>query len=400
MKLSIGIFLSVVVVVLLQVVRVSTLQTQSFGITDYSAFFSAARIIQSGDRKDLYSLSRQYKEHKKMFPPLLYKDFLPFFYLPVFAYFLTLFTNMSYIYSYLFTTGFLFFVLLVSFFFFVHYFTKNHKNTQLSLVISTYAGFLPLWHSIVNTQFSLIWVCIVLISYILYNRNKYFFSGLFLSLLLVKPQFILFPILLLFFLKKKKQFFYGFFAGCFILVTMSIITVGLEGIKKYIDLLYLLPSVGNQYRLGLTVQPTIRGLLFSIKPSYFSVSLFLSLWLIISVLIVAIVFFRIRDKKVAPHFIWTISLSLYLICCPHLHLHDYTLLLFPVILYSKNISLFLLKIPIRKYLFSNESAIGLLAFILSSLFTFLWLFLPQLACVCIVIFVFVLLFHHDTLHLH
>lgn len=177
---------------------------------DFPAFYGIGRIIASGDLDQLYDAGRQKEEQIDIladeggFLPFAYPPFAALFYYP-FAFFPY---RVSYVLHTIISLAALFFTLRLTY-------NINKKNDDHFLLILTLAiTFFPIFQSVFlgqNTTHTLILITLIWWAYL----NKYeYIAGVFLGLLLYKPQFAL-PLAGLFLLSKRWR----------VLITFSLLAV-------------------------------------------------------------------------------------------------------------------------------------------------------------------------------
>jgi len=393
MKLAFGIFFLVSLVIGTHIYTISQPQGTSLALTDYRAFYTAAQISRSGNFSHLYSLQTQYTEQKKIFPSLKQHDLLPFFYLPPFALLISPLAHLSYTAGYLIIAAILFILFCFCLFVFIH------KSKKKPYIFFLSAGFFPVWFSLLYVQWSILWLLVFSFSYLSSTKKKPFLAGIFMSILLLKPHFILIPFLFSFIIDQKKMLL-GLIVGSLSILFISTLLIGQSGFIHYIKFLKYLSFSGNIYGLNPSVQPTLKGLLFALFEYKIQPPLIMGIWFLGIIVILFLTFSQLKNHFTDRKYMWTVFLLLFIVSNIHLHYQDLTLLLLPLILYVKSI-----RAIFANYLHRYKASYlpypeDFAVFVLSFGISMIWILIPQLATVSIGAALFMVLFHHDSAHLH
>lgn len=154
-------------------------------------------------------------------------------------------------------------------------------------------------------------------------------GGLWLSLLLVKPQFFIVP-LLLFLLLRRGRVLQGMLYGCAILLTISLLLVGPRGLVDYVQLLASASQWGEGYGIHPQGMQSLRSLLHRLFNTNVSSHTALP-WIIGCIAILGLTFQSWRHREETPGALfdlqWALMLFATTLCSPHLNVHDFTLLL-------------------------------------------------------------------------
>jgi hypothetical protein len=306
-------------------------------MTDFPAFYTAGKLVTEGVGANFYNYLTQQDIQKRFFPaslsfnnsyypfrnpPFYALIFVPFsFFQPSISYLLLIIGNFSLLmYFSLETAKFL---------------TIRNPTLKMTILLLT-LSFYPTNEAIVYTQPSILLALIFLKSYVLVKENRGFLTGLLLSLLLIKLQYFFIPLLSLLFARKSREV-YGMLVGSTILLLISTILVGLDGVYRYVQFLISVNSWGDAYNLNRFLMQTIRGfcdVLFQTSYNYLYYPVFLSGVLITTTCLIYIWRKRIdsidtQDIQWAGLIISTILLS------PFSHLPDLCLLLVSNVLIFK-----------------------------------------------------------------
>src|SRR5579871_1127938 len=177
--------------------------------SDFRPFYTSGLMVIHGVKDDFYSYHTQFVWQKKVVQSLpSTAELMPFRNPPVFAGFFGFFALLPYLPAYsiwLFFNGALLCLLTVGVLQLLPQQTWKEK-IFVTLAIFTYA---PIFITMVQAQVSYILTVALLFGRILFLKKKDFFAGLVLSLLFIKPQYVLLPLLFLL-TKRYTKAFLGF----------------------------------------------------------------------------------------------------------------------------------------------------------------------------------------------
>ena len=198
--------------------------------TDVISFLTGAKIIKEGNIGLLYDIETQFKYQNKVVTPYQ-KVLLPFRNFPVTAIFYTPLLNMNLKDSYgvVFAVNILLVVVFTILTFRVFPDLKKNK-------IMYFVPFL-FWPSVNNMivgQYTPVILLIFLWIYVSSKEKKDFLSGLATSLLVVKPQYLLFTPFALKLSVNKKNYLQGFIAGIIIFILINTI-ISKGNIRLFMD---------------------------------------------------------------------------------------------------------------------------------------------------------------------
>ncbi len=181
-------------------------------------------------------------------------------------------------------------------------------------------------------------------------------AGLGLALTLIRPQIAL--VLALPFLFRRRKVFWWFLLGALGLTILSVILIGIQGVKNFIDILSISVN-GVGYKMNEIAMVNLIGLFQRLFPDISPGITRLAGWVIFAGVLVflCILWWRscyIQEKHLG------LAVLLALFASPHLHYHDLTLLLIPIVC---------LMVSLKKGHFLEDSTIVLLPL------AFSWIFL-------------------------
>jgi hypothetical protein len=278
-------------------------------VVDFPAFYSAGRLYREGQR--VYDLQAQCEAQKGLttlecfpfpHPPVL---------LPVIA--LTAVDNFGLAYR--------LYGVFIIFLFSLCLFPLNRLAERDSLKTTALITFLPTWMAVIATQSTPLALLGVLFWVMFLVKGRDFVAGIALSLSLVKPHIaVALAVPLLF---ARRRAFFGFCAGGAALVAYSFLLIGAEGFKDFVDIARLM-SKGEGYYINQHRMFNVAGALsrsglntFWAWPAY--------------VAGVAIVSLLWRKAGTGLPLLG-VGVVVATLTAPHLHLHDLSLLIVPMLL--------------------------------------------------------------------
>ena len=199
---------------------------------------------------------------------------------------------------------------------------------QNSILLTSIGGFLflPLFFSLMNgqdTAFLFLGTAIWLYGLI---SGKEILAGLGLSLTTVRPHLAILLALPMFF--RYKKIFWGFITGSGILAALSILLLGMEGTRKFIDILFV-SAGGNWYGMKENAMYNLIGVMTRTFPQLDMGIIRTTGWIFYGIAIIGLCILWAKNKTLSEGQIGlTVTLALFIV--PHLHFHDLTLLLIPI----------------------------------------------------------------------
>lgn len=200
----------------------------------------------------------------------------------------------------------------------------NFPSVIMGLCLLT---FFPLFISILNGQDTgFIFLGIVLWIYGLF-RKKDWLAGFGLALSTIRPHI---AILLAFpYLFQRNKVFLSFIVNSFVLVIISSLLIGLGGMQNFIDIL-LISASGEWFGIKESEMVNLLGILIRLFPAFDKDAFRFLGWIIYGLALVGLCIFMNRRFMKQEHYTG-ITVLVALVAVPHLHYHDLTLLIFPVI---------------------------------------------------------------------
>lgn len=238
---------------------------------------------------------------------------------------------------------------------------RDNKN-HLFWIVILIGLFYPVYISLLRGQDTIVLlVGVILWVYGLLHERE-IPGGFGLSLILIRPQIALALILITFFYRRK--IFWYFCGFGLILAIYSLILVKWEGVLGYLEMiLFSAGTVGPpMYQIGML---NLLGLLLRTFPAV-NPQVFQSLaWIIYGMMIVGLCILWYLRREQQNWYLVGITVLLILVFSPHLHWHDLSLLVFPLLALALGKSTRLPKVLVP-YLIAGSSIILIVSLFLST----------------------------------
>lgn len=310
---------------------------------DIRAFYTSGLMINHKITNNFYDFSTQYYWQKTVFPVPKIQFLMPFFNPPFVALIFSPLALFSIKSAYVAFSIINIIIALVSFYLITSQIYKSSEKPKhvLSLVLIIFC--FPAWITVFQGQFSFFALLGFVASWYCFKREKSMLAGFFLSLLWIRPQLILLPILLLI-LKKQWRAIFGLCLASAILGLISIYLVGVQGIINYINLLFKIPYLGDSYSIHPQLEPTLRGffqvILHTNALSDVIFPLIIGFVVIISMLIFSLKG-EFKPKATEFDFQWSILILIVILTNLHMNYYDLVFVLFPCLILLNVIRKFL-----------------------------------------------------------
>ncbi len=311
------------------------------GSADFSAFYSAVKMVQSGQGSQLYDLSAQGGMQSALYPKVttrsgtLIYDHPPFealLYLPL-AY-------VSYAAAYVIWIVFSILALLLTVRLLWPYMAEL-RAFWAPLPLLLFLGFFPVFVDLLQGQDSLLLLLVFALVFVSMKEGCDLRAGCFLAIALFKFQYAL-PFLVPFVLWRRWKFVGGFAISSAVLFLLSLPVAGFRGTLSYAaflsDLVKGLSSHHVQSALGIlsNTMPNIRGAVEMMAPSVLPhgfqkpLIVFLSGVAVLWVVKQWPLGHALSEKTFDLGF--SLALVVSILVSYHLQLHDLSLLLIPFVL--------------------------------------------------------------------
>ncbi len=204
------------------------------------------------------------------------------------------------------------------------------KNFQTDILFTIlFAVSPPIIGSLIQGQSSILVFFFTVISILLFRRQKYFLSGIFLSLILLRPQLSLILLFILL-IERNKKFLHGLVIGGVVIFLSNNAIYGNGFVKDYINFLIKTetPDYGTHIGASYTLKTVLEVIDSLFKTSFSNLSVFLT---IVSVTVISFILLTNR-KKLKADFEEELGLAILLGIPLGLHLltHDLLIIAMPL----------------------------------------------------------------------
>lgn len=295
--------------------------------TDFISYYSVARISQEYGIAKIYDVNMQqeFQEEAVGFR-LTEGQVLLYLHVPYIIPILVLFVSKNYIFSFI-----VWVALMLSIYSFASFFLlKNITKNSIGFYFVGLVLFFPFFQSLLLGQDTSILFLGITFWLIGIKKDNEWFSAIGVAITSVRPHFCLLFLLSLLFYNPKSIWKYIFTTGG--LVLLSFLLIGWNGIQQFIEILQI-SADGNWYGMNENAMFNLIGLISRTLPFLDAEIIRVFGWVGYFVgIIFAIVLWA---KRTQPNE-WLISISiiLALFFAPHLHYHDLTLLVIPLVFLS------------------------------------------------------------------
>ena len=306
------------------------------GQADFTAFYSAARVVAEGRGGELYrfrtQLQFQHEFPSRRTPLLFYHPpfelllFLPLAWLPfVHAYAVWMGVNLA---------------LLVYLAYLRHPYSETFLRFRGLLPLVLALAFFPVAWSIVQGQDSVLLLLLFSLAWIAMRRGQSFRAGCFLALGLFKFQFVL-PFMVALAVRRNWKALQGFLWTGLGLGLLSLVPVGWQGVRSYVEFLL---EINRRLAYGTihpVVMPNVRGLVTMFVGSYLPAPWPGVIIAVLSLLLLLLVVQRWprQDETTAEQFdlVFALNLVVTMLVSYHLNPHDLALLFLAVMLVTRHL---------------------------------------------------------------
>ena len=323
-EIGIGLTLTVGLLFGVLVVQAATHEARRY---DFGALYTAGWIVRQGEGAKLYNLEEQAEAEERV---LERKGLLPIIHPPFEAVAFAPLSLLPYSYAYL-AWGAMNIVLWMWFAYLLRPYVPVPKQTFRYLILCF--AFFPAWIALFQGQTSFLLLLLFTLVFMSLKREKDFRAGIFLALGLLRFQIVL-PFALILLLLRKWRAMAGFSLTAGVLATVSVLVVGIAGLRPYILLiLYLAKHATDPLFSVITPRrmPTVRGFFGTILegrlPSTWSI-IFIAI-LCVSLILLACWQWR-SNRSLERAFSCALVASI--LAGFHVYPHDLVLLLLPVLL--------------------------------------------------------------------
>jgi hypothetical protein len=316
------------------------------GYTDFSAFYSAAVLIRNGAGHDLYDYETQEKTQKELYASAGSRTGPAPYYHPPFellAFLPMTFTSYPTAYwSWVIINGI---ILLAVPLLLLPQLTNLRPVFNVNVVVSFFA-FFPNFIAAYHGQDSIVLLILFASAFISLKRGQPVWAGILLGLGLFRFQLVA-PFILLFLIKRQWRVIQGFSAAALLVSVVSVLMTGWQGSIKYFSFLLEinqnLTDPEHQVRFALypRAMTNLRGLLFTLFAGPLSDVVITIISSACSVLILLWFYVFLRKKMSESDDIdleFSMGIVVVLLVGFHVHLHDWSLLMLPILLVSNRLA--------------------------------------------------------------
>jgi hypothetical protein len=297
------------------------------GYSDFRQLYTSGYMVRAGYRGEFYNLELQEKLEDAVVSPErpglpidhpAYEAliFVPFSLLPYRpAYFAFLVINMA---------------LLAITYRLMRPWTQHLGAVFRWLPAALFVGFLPIASAVIEGQDSIIFLCLLVVSFVLIGKNKEGAAGLVVGLGTFKPQLAL-PVAALFFVWRRWRFVAGNVAGTLIALALSLFLVGRQQAVIYVRMLTHMGSSFPSHGYALLVQrmANLHGLIFGFLKGHASQSTVVIVTLLASATLF-LMLARLQPLSGEQAFLTALCGSALL--SYYLFIHDVSVLLLPMLI--------------------------------------------------------------------
>lgn len=296
---------------------------------DFRAQYTGTVLLSQGVRDDFYNpdlmadwqrILLPWENSNKLFLPLLEPPFVPLLLLP-----LSFFPfEMAYMVWGVINT-------LLAIVLSLYIYKQLDHMYYVSRLLSSFLPYfsLPVWMTILQGQLSLVLVSVFFITWHLLRRKKDFWAGLVLSLLIIKPQLIILPIMFILW-QKRKMTIVGCMIGVSSLIATSWLIIGTKGLQNYIKLLNYV-ATHHSFGVSLEWMHSLSGFLaLLLGKQLFPEVIFI--WVPIVLIFLVILFFiwrqRFPSREYGFDLHYVLLMQAVILLSPYAYMHDLSIVVF------------------------------------------------------------------------
>lgn len=318
--------LSLVVIYLILWMRMIASPAERTG-TDFISYYAVGRIAQADGISKAYDIAQQRRiQAETVGFPLDEGQVLLYLHMPYLIPVLQLLVSGDYVASFLRWTVLSLLVYAAGLAVFLCWFPEAQR-TGSRWYLAGAATFFPLFVSILLGQdTALLFLGAALLGWGLLCKRDWL-AGVGLALLTVRPHFAILLALPILISRRKAFAWFLLFAG--ILATLSVVLLGPQGVEDFVSILRLSAS-GAWYGIKEEMMLNLIGLLFRWTPFLGSTAIHALGWAAYAGVLLGLTVWAARGAELNQRFLGMAFLACVLVA-PHLHYHDLTMLLFPLL---------------------------------------------------------------------
>ncbi|MCI0626309.1 MAG: DUF2029 domain-containing protein [Acidobacteria bacterium] len=325
------------------------------GNSDFISYYTAARIVQSGQSGSLYNLELQ-KENQEAVLDSIGSQFrfldglLAYNHPPFEVLFFVPLAWLRYLNAF-FVWGVISVICVgLSVGVLCRADSQRPANADVPCYVLGAFAFLPVWVTLVQGQDSATTLLFLTLAFHSFKRSSDVRAGLWLSLILQRFQFL--PLILAVLLFKKRwRALAGFAVGAVLILLASLYVTGISGLKEYGHLLVEMTNWINRKGIYPSQMHCLRGQAYALwypaHPLLANVATAVATLVLIGVLLVGWLGpWQPGRTRFDLQFALLVVVSL--VASPHLNFHDLSLLLLPSILIVRNSMRENLSVPFKR----------------------------------------------------
>ena len=339
------------------------------GYQDFTIFYTAGRMVRSGQASTLYDPDAQYRTEKEFAPDVrIRQSALPYTHTPFEALLFVPFTFLGYVPAYALWTAFNVALILLNLALLRKPFTEVKTLSPLVLVLAA-AGFFPIAIGLIQGQDTILVLFSVVLSMILLKNGQDGAAGAALGLGLFKFHFIA-PLALILAVRRPRLLT-GFVPIALGFACLSILIVGSRGVVHYVHYVLNLERTGAGGAIMASDMPNLRGLIDTLAGLRTDTAGSIATTLVCSIAVFWATQWRVRRGDESVLHIFTLATIAAILISYHALPYD-LVLLFPS-------ALVLLAKAISDERPSRADTVLLVLLFLTPLYVLLWLRLNQFA---------------------
>jgi len=303
------------------------------GYPDFTAFYTAGKLVRQGLGSHLYDPAEQWREQQQFAREVAIRQGpLPYLRLPFEALLFVPLTFLPYSAAYVF-----WFLLNLGVAIGVTLFLRRrlaslHEFPAWLPVLVT-AGFVPVFLTLLQGQDSILVLLFYSLAFVALREGADFRAGCWVGLGLIKPHLVL-PFVAIMFLRGKRKLAAGFLLVAAILSAVSVAMVGWSGLLRYPGYLWELEQHTERGLVQPRDNPNLRGLVEGLGSGLMSSQVITGVIAILSVDLMVWVWVRARSSSGGRvgDLIFCQALLVSLLVSYHSFAYDLSVLLLPILL--------------------------------------------------------------------
>ena len=340
------------------------------GYQDFTIFYTAGRMVRSGQASTLYDPDAQYRTEKEFAPDVRIRQAaLPYIHTPFEALLFVPFTFLGYTPAYALWTALNVALIILNLALLRKHFAEIRALSPVLLMLAA-AGFFPIAIGLIQGQDTILVLLSVVLSMVLLKDGRDSLAGAALGLGLFKFHFIA-PLALILAIRRPRLLAgfapIGLGFGC-----LSILIVGLRGVVHYVHYVLNLERTGAGGAIMASDMPNLRGLIDTLTGLRTDTVGSMAITMVCSIAVFWATQWRVRRGNESVLHTFALATIAAILISYHALPYD-LVLLFPsvLVLLAKAIS--------ESTRLSRADTVLLVLFFLTPLYVVLWLQLNQFA---------------------